>query len=459
MADDIKITSSNGTIFSNGAETLFPLKLDGFSRISETVDGAEHYYYVQLRNHSVTDSALKTIDHDPGVLLWYRNEGVENNNVSQHAGEVFIGVVDADQTLIKRNNAIRTTEKQLRDAAFSLYDQTTSTFDTSLTNNAIFNDRDDYSSPLQPESGIKLPTLGLNMEIITQASDSSTATVLLTKNEVSSLVKTQNGLSVSLSIEDDEITDTSIFTWKMGDGTQLTGSSVNHTYQSAGSYNVEVSYTTDSGEKELSKSITVGSPIQGNINLSADNTQLNYSATLTGGQGNFTYRWDFGDNEGVSSLVSGAYTYKNAGAFTVSLTVTDETGESFVFTKSITIDNPLISSFTSSTNNLIASFTSNVAGGSKPYSYLWDFGDSQTDTSATPSHTYATAGAYTVSLTITDADEKTQTVSNNITVSATTTVTNNQNQSSSNSDSGGSMGWFMFSIIGLLGWRKTKLNK
>ncbi|WP_077343196.1 immune inhibitor A domain-containing protein [Pseudocolwellia agarivorans] len=459
VADDIKITSSNGTIFSNGAETLFPLILDGFSRISETVDGAEHYYYVQLRNHSVTDSALKTIDHDPGVLLWYRNEGVENNNVSQHAGEVFIGVVDADQTLIKRNNAIRTTEKQLRDAAFSLYDQTTSTFDTSLTNNAIFNDRDDYSSPLQPESGIKLPTLGLNMEIITQASDSSTATVLLTKNEVSSLVKTQNGLSVSLSIEDDEITDTSIFTWKMGDGTQLTGSSVNHTYQSAGSYNVEVSYTTDSGEKELSKSITVGSPIQGNINLSADNTQLNYSATLTGGQGNFTYRWDFGDNEGVSSLVSGAYTYKNAGAFTVSLTVTDETGESFVFTKSITIDNPLISSFTSSTNNLIASFTSNVAGGSKPYSYLWDFGDSQTDTSATPSHTYATAGAYTVSLTITDADEKTQTVSNNITVSATTTVTNNQNQSSSNSDSGGSMGWFMFSIIGLLGWRKTKLNK
>lgn len=459
VADDIKITSSTGTLFSNGAETLSPVTLNGFSRITDTIGGAEHYYYVQLRNHSVTDSALPELDYDPGVLLWYRNEGVEDNNVSQHAGEVFIGVVDADQTLIKRNNAIRNTEKQLRDATFSLYDQSTSTFDTSLTNNAIFNDRDNYASPLQPESGIKLPTLGFNMEVITQASDSSTATLLLTKNEVSSLVKTQNGLSISLSVEDDEVTNSSSFIWKMGDGTQLTGSSINHTYQNAGTYNIEVSYSTNSGDKQLSKSITVGDPIQGDINLSASNTQLNYSATLTGGQGSFTYRWDFGDSEGVSTLVSDVYNYKNSGAFTVSLTVTDETGESFVFSKNISIDNPLISSFTSTKNNLIASFTSNVTGGSKPYNYLWDFGDSQTDTSATPSHTYAAAGTYTVNLTITDADDQTQTISNNITVSAATTVTNNQNQSSSSSDSGGSMGWFMFVIIGLLGWRKQKLNK
>ncbi|GAA0584791.1 S8 family serine peptidase [Kribbella sandramycini] len=40
-------------------------------------------------------------------------------------------------------------------------------------------------------------------------------------------------------------------------------------------------------------------------------------------------------------------------------------------------------------------------------SYAWDFGDSQTGTRATPSHTYAQAGTYTVKLTVTDDAGKT----------------------------------------------------
>ncbi|WP_405059000.1 S8 family serine peptidase [Kribbella sp. NBC_01505] len=40
-------------------------------------------------------------------------------------------------------------------------------------------------------------------------------------------------------------------------------------------------------------------------------------------------------------------------------------------------------------------------------SYAWEFGDSQTGTGATPSHTYGSAGAYTVKLTVTDNAGKT----------------------------------------------------
>ncbi len=47
-------------------------------------------------------------------------------------------------------------------------------------------------------------------------------------------------------------------------------------------------------------------------------------------------------------------------------------------------------------------FRANVSGGFTPYSYLWDFGDGTTSTSAMPTHEYRGAGNYTVKLTVTD---------------------------------------------------------
>jgi hypothetical protein len=48
-------------------------------------------------------------------------------------------------------------------------------------------------------------------------------------------------------------------------------------------------------------------------------------------------------------------------------------------------------------------------GGSKPYTYLWNFGDATpTSTEQNPTHTYSQAGNYTVTLTVTDSDGTTQ---------------------------------------------------
>jgi hypothetical protein len=43
-----------------------------------------------------------------------------------------------------------------------------------------------------------------------------------------------------------------------------------------------------------------------------------------------------------------------------------------------------------------------IAGGFPPYSYEWDFGDGDTSTDETPTHSYRVDGDYTVSLTVTD---------------------------------------------------------
>ncbi len=68
-------------------------------------------------------------------------------------------------------------------------------------------------------------------------------------------------------------------------------------------------------------------------------------------------------------------------------------------------ENEVIADFTISNNYTVAPsdviFTNASENGN---SYLWDFGDGNTATDASPTHTYDSAGRYTVSLTTTGAD-------------------------------------------------------
>jgi len=48
-------------------------------------------------------------------------------------------------------------------------------------------------------------------------------------------------------------------------------------------------------------------------------------------------------------------------------------------------------------------FTNASSGGTPPYTYQWQFGDSNTSTLQNPTHVYASAGNYTVSLTVIDS--------------------------------------------------------
>jgi PKD repeat protein len=59
-----------------------------------------------------------------------------------------------------------------------------------------------------------------------------------------------------------------------------------------------------------------------------------------------------------------------------------------------------VASFGNSINNLTVSFTNTSTGNN--LTYLWDFGDSNTDTVQNPTHTYASAGTYTITLTVSD---------------------------------------------------------
>ncbi|RKZ99348.1 MAG: hypothetical protein DRQ47_11190 [Gammaproteobacteria bacterium] len=69
----------------------------------------------------------------------------------------------------------------------------------------------------------------------------------------------------------------------------------------------------------------------------------NLTATFTnntsGGDGDFTYEWDFGD-EGTSTEDSPSHTYSMAGSYTVVLTATDGQSNISTFSSSVTVSDP-----------------------------------------------------------------------------------------------------------------------
>ena len=117
------------------------------------------------------------------------------------------------------------------------------------------------------------------------------------------------------------------------------------------------------------------------------------------------WSWDFGDgNTGSGELTS--HTYADPGTYTVVLTVTDNEGATDTESQSIDVGNPPpVASFTVSqtVGTLDADFDG--AGSSDDGSIVswdWDFGDGNTGSGETVSHTYAAAGTYSVELTVTD---------------------------------------------------------
>jgi len=120
-----------------------------------------------------------------------------------------------------------------------------------------------------------------------------------------------------------------------------------------------------------------------------------------------SWEWDFGDHTG-SILEDPVHTYGTPGTYDVQLIVTGPGGQS-IATASITVGGatppptPLKADFSWSNAEatLIVVFTDRSTGDIS--SYLWDFGDGQTSTIKSPTHTYGMQGKYFATLKITES--------------------------------------------------------
>jgi gliding motility-associated-like protein len=195
---------------------------------------------------------------------------------------------------------------------------------------------------------------------------------------------------------------TMTYAWDFGNSSTSTQENPFTTYATAGTYNVQLTATSEFGcSNTITKPITVNGS---NTNFNApDSTCLNRPVNFVNASAPTAIRssWDFGDGT-TSTQTNPVKTYTAPGVYQVKLFNTYADCSDSV-TKSITVLADPAVDFTS--NNQYACkgpFTVNFQDLSpNAVAWLWNFGDGNTSTQQNPTHTYTANGQYNVTLRIT----------------------------------------------------------
>ncbi|AZP13771.1 collagenase [Undibacterium parvum] len=166
-----------------------------------------------------------------------------------------------------------------------------------------------------------------------------------------------------------------------------------------------------------------------NFSSSVSNMAANFVDASTDSDGSIASRvWDFGDGSS-SSLANPSHVYATAKTYTVSLTVTDNSGGKSVVSKSVVIvgGTPVnvlpVAQFGNVVSGMTVAFTDKSTDSDGVIaSRAWTFGDGTSSSAANPSKTYAAAGTYPVTLTVTDNSGGKATISQSIVIQAGTTL-------------------------------------
>lgn len=198
------------------------------------------------------------------------------------------------------------------------------------------------------------------------------------------------------------------YSWDFGDGISSSISNPNHTYQTAGTYNVIL--TVSSNYCSVKDSLPLTAVLTNPCAIDAQFTYSDlgngkYKFTPDSTNNNYTYSWNFGDGNSSSSKTP-TYTFSGNGDYTVILTVTSGNctikDTQVVHVTSIN-QCPFYAHFGyTDLGNGKFKFTPDTLNNS--FAYAWDFGDGNSSSSKTPTYTFSGNGDYTVILTITSGN-------------------------------------------------------
>ncbi len=228
----------------------------------------------------------------------------------------------------------------------------------------------------------------------------------------------------------DADSDPLTYAWDFADGADPgAGVSPTHTYATGAERTVTLTVTDDHGNSDTDTVVATttdptGPPDPPPVDPEVDEPPVAHAAaTCTDLDCSFsaagstdpeneplTYAWDFGDGTDPGSGVTTSHNYATGAERTVTLTVTDDHGNSdtdeiATLTSDPVIDQPPVAHATATCAGLGCTFSAadSTDPENGPLSYAWDFGDgSAPGSGVSTSHTYATGAARTVTLTVTD---------------------------------------------------------
>ena len=214
------------------------------------------------------------------------------------------------------------------------------------------------------------------------------------------------------------------YSWDFGDGSAASGVTATHRFSASGTFHAVLTVTDSNGvSASKSQDIVVGGGAAPTADFTVSpaspltNQEINFNGGLsTAGAGHsiVRYAWNFGSGSPQSG-VTVTKSYDVAGTYSVTLTVTDEAGQTAQTTKGVTVTasasgsgtpTPLFTFSPASPGVRESVFfnasTSTAGTGHTIASYAWTFGDGATATGVTATHAYSTAGTYSVQLKVTD---------------------------------------------------------
>jgi PKD repeat protein len=207
-----------------------------------------------------------------------------------------------------------------------------------------------------------------------------------------------------------------VFQWDFGDSNTKFGAHTTHAYTTPGVYNVVLSVTDEDGTTGSATSTLNVINVIPKAYLTYSQTAFEDEVVYLSGHGldspshidTLTYNWDFGDgNTGSGRDVTHVYT--NEGIYTVTLTVTDDWGDSGSDSITVSVINPPPIADAgwiqySQEEGIVNFFGTGLDTPSDQslLTYLWDFGDGSVGGGTSLSNMYSTAGTYIVTLTVTD---------------------------------------------------------
>jgi PKD repeat protein len=230
--------------------------------------------------------------------------------------------------------------------------------------------------------------------------------------------------------------DACSYTWAFGNEAVRSGRIQTHAFQTPGIHSVTLTVRDAAGtSSSAQQNITVTAAARPTVSFTFAPANpfagepATFTATSTAAANHriTQFSWNFGDGSTIqTSNASITHAFTTPGTYVVTVTATDDLGQTAIASNSVVVVGGAIASFTISPTDpqpdqavQFDGSPSTTTGGGTIVEWTWNFGDGSdrvTETDPNTSHTYDAEGTYVVRLTVKDSAGRTGTTTQNVAV-------------------------------------------